>query len=44
MVLFTKKGLFQGQKGQMGDDKYRSGIWKDLMDTLHRILQNQYFL
>ena len=44
MVLFTKKGPFQGQKGQMGDEKYMLGIWKDFMGTLHRILQNQYFL
>ena len=26
MVLFAKKGLFQGQKGQMGDEKYMLGI------------------
>ena len=26
MVLFTKKGLFQGQKGQMGAENYMLGI------------------
>ena len=25
-LIYKKKGLFQGQKGQMGDEKYVLGI------------------
>ena len=49
MIVLTKwsylwKGSILGQKGQMGHDKYMLGMKKDPLGTLHRILQNLYFL
>ena len=42
--VIYEKGQFQGQKGQMGHENYMLGMLKDPMGTLHRILQNLYFL
>ena len=41
---YLRKGSFKGPKGQIGNEKYMLVMWKDPVGTLHRILQNQYFL